>query len=471
MKRKNFFSLLGLIFLSIVVVLGGYFVSSERSFDERGRVAEKKKDDEVIRFAVAGDGHYGANGPSGVDYVERHRRMIDWLNTEAADSGLDFVVFNGDLVNDDVKFIPLVKEWYDKLHVPYYVVHGNHDMGDWDKWEEFWGTGYDFDFEYKGYGFVCLGTGYENRRKHYSDRYWNYDFLVERSQYYIKQNKPVFVITHISFDHNAYGGNDDGVYGPEAQKYHDYIRSQPLIEAGIFSHRHNRRGVRNYDNQVYFYTGPFAHRPAYNEARHGYRVFEISTETGQFRSYFVDGLTKAKEKMYTSPVPESTPLCGSCHEMVFPYEQDDHGDCSICAVGNVDGSISYPSPGEKVEWKCVNPRGEVDCWARREGLNEPPPPPEPEPEPDVDCLADEDCRREVPYEICLTSRGFCLRGDVNNDGVINMTDFDLFKQDFASFKKSDGDDFRRSDFNIDGRISMADYSIFVKSYLVIRGLD
>ncbi len=170
------------------------------------------------------------------------------------------------------------------------------------------------------------------------------------------------------------------------------------------------------------------------------------------------------------PPPDNLPLCGSCHEMVFPYEQDDHGDCTICAVGDVDRSISYPSPGERVEWKCVNSHGEVDCWARREGLDEPDDPQPPS--PPSDCSSDSDCRGEAPYEICLASRGFCLRGDVNNDGSINMKDFEEFNKDFVSFRKNGwSTNLRRSDFNQDNRISMADYSIFVLSFRLATGLD
>ncbi len=243
------------------------------------------------------------------------------------------------------------------------------------------------------------------------------------------------------------------------------------------------------------------------------------------------------------PDPGSPPLCGSCHEMVFPYDQDDHGDCTICAVGDVEGSISYPSPGEKVEWKCVNSRGEVDCWARREGSEKPVPenkcgsynekhfdaniakwpstdkelfcesgglivvsgyrfvdgrPPFPaegeitkwqcgwddfvnivdcsatraKSESNEGCSSNADCSREPPYEICFVKERICLKGDVNNDGRISMSDFNEFAKDFVSFRRNGwSTSLRRSDLNEDRRISMADYSIFVISYRRVTGLD
>ena len=91
--------------------------------------------------------------------------------------------------------------------------------------------------------------------------------------------------------------------------------------------------------------------------------------------------------------------------------------------------------------------------------------------PPASCTTNDDCRNEAPYEIC-SGRGVCLRGDVNNDGVINIADFGEFKEDFISYRESGWDDaFARSDLNMDGRISMADYGILMKSYRIERRLD
>ncbi len=86
------------------------------------------------------------------------------------------------------------------------------------------------------------------------------------------------------------------------------------------------------------------------------------------------------------------------------------------------------------------------------------------------CNVDADCSNEIPpYEICFD--GSCLRGDVNNDGMIDMKSFSLFMDDFIFYKNNGWDPaLKRSDFNEDGRISMADYSIFVYSYRKLRGL-
>ena len=89
-----------------------------------------------------------------------------------------------------------------------------------------------------------------------------------------------------------------------------------------------------------------------------------------------------------------------------------------------------------------------------------------------ECLIDAHCRTEPPYEVCFASAGVCLRGDVNNNEEVSMSDFNTFREDFVSYKKNGwSDTLKRSDLNEDERISMADYSIFVHSYRIFRSLD
>src|SRR6476659_731499 len=77
-----------------------------------------------LRFAIASDGHYGQ---SLTGYEEKHDEMVAWLNDERKTRGFDFTMINGDLFHDDAAMLPLVKKQWDKLQMPYYVSHGNHD--------------------------------------------------------------------------------------------------------------------------------------------------------------------------------------------------------------------------------------------------------------------------------------------------------------------------------------------------------
>jgi len=70
----------------------------------------------LCRFAIASDGHYGQPN---TQYEKLHDRMIEWINAEKNDRGLDFTIINGDLFHNDVSFLAPVKEVWDKLAMPY----------------------------------------------------------------------------------------------------------------------------------------------------------------------------------------------------------------------------------------------------------------------------------------------------------------------------------------------------------------
>jgi len=56
---------------------------------------------DIIRFAVASDGHYGQPNTA---YKMYHRNVVDWLNEEFDNQGLDFCIFNGDIIHEVRQF-------------------------------------------------------------------------------------------------------------------------------------------------------------------------------------------------------------------------------------------------------------------------------------------------------------------------------------------------------------------------------
>ncbi len=163
----------------------------------------------------------------------------------------------------------------------------------------------------------------------------------------------------------------------------------------------------------------------------------------------------------TPPPPTSDPKCGSHHEKTFSENETSWPTGKFCAEGEPDPSSPvFPDFGRTTTWECKLGSKNAACWAKRaeEGT------------PGEGCNVNADCRREAPYEICFEKK--CLRGDVNNDGRIDASDFGEFKKDFVVFKQSGwGESLRRSDFNMDSSLSMADYSIFVKSYRLVNKID
>jgi hypothetical protein len=55
---------------------------------------------------------------NGTQYETQHDQMIQWINAEKTNWGIDFTVINGDLFHDDVSFLEPVKQRWDNLVMP-----------------------------------------------------------------------------------------------------------------------------------------------------------------------------------------------------------------------------------------------------------------------------------------------------------------------------------------------------------------
>jgi predicted MPP superfamily phosphohydrolase len=83
-----------------------------------------------LKFIIASDGHFGQPN---TDFEKSHKELIEAIHLE---ENVDFVIFNGDLIHDEPKWMPEVKKVYDTLKVPYFPVKGNHDRISETVWEE-----------------------------------------------------------------------------------------------------------------------------------------------------------------------------------------------------------------------------------------------------------------------------------------------------------------------------------------------
>jgi 3',5'-cyclic-AMP phosphodiesterase len=148
MRRRDFI----IKSISSLTLLGGAGVLQTLSAHTYNKVIQEGI---TTRFAVASDGHYGQPETSFDDY---HREMMNWLNQEHARAPLDFTLFNGDLIHDDIALLPRVKEHYDHLQMPYHVSRGNHDRCDLSTWKSQWGSDLNYSFEIGDTAFVVLDT-------------------------------------------------------------------------------------------------------------------------------------------------------------------------------------------------------------------------------------------------------------------------------------------------------------------------
>ncbi|GEM_PF-1807901 len=240
-------------------------------------------DDEIIlTFITANDGHWR---PVEID------SSFDWLNrmmmqaiNERGD--VDFVIFNGDLVDRgayrewyneqnpenqlsdrdssfNIPWLYDVKEVYNQLNMPYYVVQGNHDRATWEYWEEVWGYPAKHHFAYGDYAFILL-TRHDDRRIFLPVDYaWLEEVLI---QYNHKQG--VFIFMH--------AGDSDVMN----TTFYDFIDDYSNVIGVFFGHTHED-SLKTVDGLHYFWNGNFMNPIIH----YGYRVVYIH-ESGKIDTYF-----------------------------------------------------------------------------------------------------------------------------------------------------------------------------------------
>jgi len=182
-SRRSFFEL---TFKSVFIIGLGNSLQSFTS--DSFRLPHKNKI--RLRFAIASDGHYGQ--PE-TEYVSYHNDMVNWINTEQQKRGVDFAFINGDLIHNDVAFLPEVKKKLDGLKMPYYVSHGNHDNTNPENWEKVWNMKEDFTFEKNDTGFIVFNTADEKGKYICPDL----SFAKEQLEK-MESKKHLFVFMHIT---------------------------------------------------------------------------------------------------------------------------------------------------------------------------------------------------------------------------------------------------------------------------------
>ncbi len=317
-------------------------------------IAQNASDDDevILTFITANDGHWR---PAEID------TSIDWLNRMMMqainDRGdVDLVIFNGDLVdrgayiswyNEQNPDNPLsdrdssfnipwlydVKEIYDKLTMPYYVVQGNHDRASWEFWEEVWGYPAKHHFVYEGYAFVLL-TRHDDRRIYHPV---DYDWLNDVLNLY-EYNQGVFIFMH---------AGDSDVMNTE---FYEFIDEFSNVKGVFFGHTHED-SLKSVDGLHYFWNGNFMN-PFFH---YGYRVVYIY-ESGKIDTYFKHlGLDKKTNRVTLIP----TRVTGESYEDIpekfqlhrnypNPFNPSTTISYSIPAAAEVTITI-YTITGQQVE--------------------------------------------------------------------------------------------------------------------------
>lgn len=220
-----------------------------------------------LRFAIASDGHYGQ---AQTEFDFYHDRMVSFLNKEKAGRGVDFSFINGDLFHNDPQFLPDSKAVWDKLEMPYYVSHGNHDQVDEQTWEKTWGMPQNYSFEKEDAGFVVLNTASEQGIYICPDANW-----TSRELKKLDSKKFLFVFMHIT----PYKWTQGGINCPAIANLFD---KQENLKAVFHGHDHDQDDFKKSHGKYYFFDSHIA--GSWGTDYHGYRIVEI-LEDGNVLTY------------------------------------------------------------------------------------------------------------------------------------------------------------------------------------------
>ncbi|MBC8154893.1 MAG: metallophosphoesterase [Bacteroidetes bacterium] len=231
-------------------------------------LADKQPDSSrVFRFAVASDGHYGQPN---TDFIRYFSQVIESLNAEKERSGLDACFFNGDLIHDDVPFMPQAKAYFDQLKMPYYVTRGNHDMVSPVVWQQTWGYPEDHVVDLGPCAFVLGNTSNEKGEYVCADHRWLGSALDK-----LRKKQHVFILLHIP----QRKWTKNGIDCPQVM---ETIERYANVKAIFHGHDHDEDAVRLSASKPYLSDGHFG--GSWGTAYHGYRIVEVFAD-GRVTTY------------------------------------------------------------------------------------------------------------------------------------------------------------------------------------------
>lgn len=239
-------------FLSTVLSITAGNVLSKYAFALPARSAIR------LRFAIASDGHYGeAQTP----FEKNFREMVEWINLEKKNRGVDFAMINGDIIHNNPDFLAPAKLAMDKLSMPYYVSRGNHDKIPEDHWQETWKMASNHSFEKGDTGFITLSTTDVSGTYICPDLEWTHKHLT-----LFKDKKHVFVFMHIT----PVKWTDNANPCPEIV---EMFNNQKNLRAIFNGHDHDQDHIKDNGGKPYLFDSHVG--GSWGTDYRGFRIVEV----------------------------------------------------------------------------------------------------------------------------------------------------------------------------------------------------
>lgn len=234
-----------------------------------------------LRFAIASDLHYGQKNTPFEDYAAK---MVEWINKEKANRGLDLFFINGDITHDNAEMLTRLRDKHLKqLEVAYYCVKGNHDYVDekegspTQSWNKVWGYDSNHSIVHKDFAFVMADTTVAAKSGVYlaADKEW----LAEEFKKHAKA-PGIFSFIHIQQrKHKKAGWPAHGVSAEDqvdkAEAVMDLLETTPNVRGVFHGHNHKETGMWVSGERRYFFD---SHAGGSWGAPKGYRIVEVDEE-------------------------------------------------------------------------------------------------------------------------------------------------------------------------------------------------
>lgn len=265
MKRRDFLR---------QITVGGFLIANGKLFSGFFRPSDEKV---IFRFTVASDGHYGQPDTLYEDY---YSTIVEKMNEYHSMFPSQFVVYNGDIIHDEPKFLTPAYQALSKSELPFYVTKGNHDMVTPDVWKETWGYPQNHSVEF-GNRVILLGTT-SNVNGDYlcPDIHW-----FERQLDNYKDAGEIYIFLHIT-------PNTWTTHGISCPEFHQLLSSYDNISAVFNGHDHDVDDVKIKGGIPFMFDGHFG--GSWGTEYRGFRVVEKLMD-GTLRTYLMDPDEKIKQ--------------------------------------------------------------------------------------------------------------------------------------------------------------------------------
>lgn len=275
MKRRDFLK---------HITVGGLLVANGSVVRQ---IINLSNSDVAFRFLVASDGHYGQPETNYENYFTTVVTKINRFNQLFPSQ---FVVYNGDIIHDEPRFLDPAWKSLSKTTIPSFVTKGNHDMVSAKMWQEKWGYPQNHVVSF-GERVILLGTT-SNEKGDYlcPDVKWFRDTLEAN-----KAKSEVYIFLHITPD-------DWTANGIECPEFHDLLAKYDNITAVFNGHDHDQDDIKMKGGIPFMFSGHFG--GSWGTDYRGFRVVE-KMKNGTLRTFLMDPDQKIKEEVLSLVTNES----------------------------------------------------------------------------------------------------------------------------------------------------------------------